>query len=264
VGEENMKNILTIKNLTVRFDALQALSSLDMEVLPGSIMGLIGPNGAGKTTVFNVVSGFIRPQEGSISFHGKEIAGLKPYKITSLGVARTFQNVRLFGDLSVIENVIIGFHLSYSGMFLKSLLGLIGYKRVEREVYERALLLLDRAGLSNFVDEKASALPCGLQRKLEIARAIATRPKLLLLDEPASGMNPSEKEDLMEFIIKLRDKLALTILLIEHDMHVVMEICDRITVLDYGEKIAEGTPQDIRNNQRVVEAYLGEAGVTES
>ncbi len=259
-----MTNIMTIKNLTVRFDALEALSSLDMEVASGSIVGLIGPNGAGKTTVFNVLSGFIRPHEGSISFHGKEIARLKPYKITSLGMSRTFQNIRLFGELSVIENVMIGFHLSYNSMFLGPLLSLFGYKKIEKEIYERAIMLLDRTGLLNLIDEKASVLPYGLQRKLEIVRAIATRPKLLLLDEPAAGMNPNEKEDLMKFITKLRDKLALTILLIEHDMHVVMKICDRITVLDYGEKIAEGSPQDIKNNQRVIEAYLGEAGVAES
>ncbi|HEY7535835.1 MAG TPA: ABC transporter ATP-binding protein [Thermodesulfobacteriota bacterium] len=258
-----MKDILAIKNLTVRFDGLQALSGLDMQVQTGSIMGLIGPNGAGKTTVFNTISGFIRPSEGSISFYEKEIANIKPYKIVSLGLARTFQNIRLFGDLSVIENVMIGFHLSYSSMLLGHLLSFIGYKRVENQLYERALLLLDRTGLLNFVHEKASSLPYGLQRKLEIARAIATRPKLLLLDEPAAGMNPSEKEELMKFIRKVRDKLALTIILIEHDMHVVMEICDRITVLEYGEKIAEGNPQDIKNNQRVIEAYLGEAGVTE-
>ncbi len=259
-----MSHILKIQDLTVRFHALEALSSLDMEVEPGSIRGLIGPNGAGKTTVFNVISGFIRPSKGTISFNGKEIANLKPYKITSLGVARTFQNIKLFGDLSVIENVMIGFHLSYNTLFWKPLLGLIGFTKIENEVYERARWLLDRTGLLNFIDEKASSLPYGLQRRLEIARALATGPKLLLLDESAAGMNPTEKEDLMKFIEKLRDKLALTILLIEHDMHVVMEICDRITVLDYGEKIAEGSPKEIRNNQRVIEAYLGETRVIES
>src|SRR3989337_1350451 len=192
----------------------------------------------------------------------------KPHKSTSLGVARTFQNIKLFGDLSVIENVMIGFHLSYNTLFWKPLLSLIlsliGFTKIENEVYERARWLLDRTGLLNFIDEKASSLPYGLQRRLEIARALATGPKLLLLDESAAGMNPTEKEDLMKFIEKLRDKLALTVLLIEHDMHVVMEICDRITVLDYGEKIAEGSPKEIRNNQRVIEAYLGETRVIES
>ncbi|MBI2486952.1 MAG: ABC transporter ATP-binding protein [Deltaproteobacteria bacterium] len=255
-----MKDILTIKNLTVRFLALQAVSDLQMEVEPGTIRGLIGPNGAGKTTVFNTISGFVRPAEGSISFIGNEIAHLKPYKIASLGIARTFQNIRLFGDLSVLENVMAGFHRSFNAsLFWQAVLCLPGYRKKEKDVYEKALGLLERTGLLNFKDENASSLPYGLQRRLEIARAIATHPKLLLLDEPAAGMNPSEKEALIKFIKKIRVKLGTTILLIEHDMHVVMEICDKITVLEYGEKIAEGTPEDIRNNPSVIEAYLGES-----
>jgi branched-chain amino acid transport system ATP-binding protein len=254
-----MENILSIQNLTVRFHALEAVSRLCMEVEHGAIRGLIGPNGAGKTTVFNAISGFVRPASGSIFFLGKEIARLKPYNITSLGIARTFQNIKLFGDLSVLENVMIGFHIRFNTMFWQAILHLPGYKKREKEIYESAVGLLEMTGLLNFAGEKASALPYGLQRRLEIARAIATRPKLLLLDEPAAGMNPSEKEDLMRFIKNIRDKLDLTILLIEHDMHVVMEICDRITVLDYGEKIAEGSPDDIRNNPSVIEAYLGES-----
>lgn len=253
-----MKSILSIKNLTVRFHALQAVSKLEMEVEPETIRGLIGPNGAGKTTVFNAISGFLRASEGSISFLGREISRLKPHEITSLGIARTFQNIRLFGDLSVLENVMIGFHIRFDSLFWQTILHLPRYRKKEREVHEMALVLLERTGLLGLANERASSLPYGLQRRLEIARAIATRPKLLLLDEPAAGMNTSEKEDLMRFIKKVRDRLDLTILLIEHDMRLVMEICDRITVLEYGEKIAEGTPDDIRSNRRVIEAYLGE------
>jgi branched-chain amino acid transport system ATP-binding protein len=258
-----MKDILTIENLSVRFHALKAVSGLDMEVEPGTIRGIIGPNGAGKTTLFNAISGFIRPIVGSISFLGREITKFEPHKITSLGIARTFQNIRLFGDLSVLENVMIGFHLRFNAfLFLWAVLHLSRYKKKEREICNNALGLLEKTGLLNLADEKALSLPYGLQRRLEIARAIATHPKLLLLDEPAAGINPSEKEELMSFIQKIRDEFDLTVLLIEHDMHVVMGICDKITVLDYGEKIAEGSPESIRNNPRVIEAYLGESGTT--
>jgi branched-chain amino acid transport system ATP-binding protein len=258
-----MKTILEIQNLVVRFHALRAVYGLDMEVEPRTITGLIGPNGAGKTTVFNAISGFVELAEGSISFLGKEITNLKPHEIASLGVARTFQNIRLFGDLTVLENIMTGFHLRFKPHLLwGAILRLPSYKHKEREVYRDTLILLEKTGLQDLAQDRASSLPYGLQRKLEIARAIATSPKLLLLDEPAAGMNPNEKEELMRFIRELRDKLGLTILLIEHDMHVVMEICDRITVLDYGEKIAEGSPENIKNNPRVIEAYLGETALS--
>jgi branched-chain amino acid transport system ATP-binding protein len=255
-----MESILKVENLTVRFHALRAVSEFGMEVEPETIRGIIGPNGAGKTTVFNAISGFVKPVAGTISFLQKEVTNLDPHKITFLGIARTFQNIKLFGDLSVLENVMIGFHLRFDPfLFWQALLHLPGYKNREKEIYNNALALLEKTGLLRFADEKALSLPYGLQRRLEIARAIATRPKLLLLDEPAAGMNPSEKDQLMGFIKSIRDEFDLTVLLIEHDMHVVMGICDKITVLDYGERIAEGCPEDIRSNPRVIEAYLGES-----
>ncbi len=254
-----MGNILKVENLTVRFHALKAVSGFGMEVEPGTIRGIIGPNGAGKTTVFNAISGFVKPASGTISFLQKEIMKLDPHKITSLGIARTFQNIKLFGDLSVLENVMIGFHLRFNPfLFWQAVLHFPGYRNREEDIYNNALALLEKTGLLHLRDEKALSLPYGLQRRLEIARAIATHPKLLLLDEPAAGMNPSEKDELMEFIKNIRDEFGLTVLLIEHDMHVVMGICDKITVLDYGERIAEGCPEDIRSNPRVIEAYLGE------
>ena len=254
-----MGNILKIENLTVSFHALKAVSGFGMEVESGTIRGIIGPNGAGKTTVFNAISGFVKPAAGTILFFQKEVTKLDPHKITSLGIARTFQNIKLFGDLSVLENVMIGFHLRFNPfLFWQALLHLPGYKNREKEIYDNALVLLEKTGLLRLADEKALSLPYGLQRRLEIARAIATRPKLLLLDEPAAGINPSEKDELMEFVKNIRDEFGLTVLLIEHDMHVVMGICDKITVLDYGERIAEGCPEDVRSNPRVVEAYLGE------
>lgn len=254
-----MRNILKIENLTVHFHALRAVSGFSMEVESGAIRGIIGPNGAGKTTVFNAISGFVKPVAGSIYFLQKEVTKLAPHKITSLGIARTFQNIKLFRDLSVLENVMIGFHLRFNpSLFWQAVLRLPGYKSREREIYNNALALLEKTGLLHLSNEKALSLPYGLQRRLEIARAIATCPKLLLLDEPAAGMNPSEKDELMDFIKSIRDEFDLTVLLIEHDMHVVMGICDKITVLDYGERIAEGCPEDIRSNTRVIEAYLGE------
>jgi branched-chain amino acid transport system ATP-binding protein len=254
-----MGDILKIDNLTVLFHALKAVSGFSMEVESGTIRGIIGPNGAGKTTIFNAISGFIRPAAGTISFLQKEVTRLDPQKIASLGIARTFQNIKLFADLSVLENVMIGFHLRFNPfLFWQAVLHLPGYKNREKEISNNALGLLEKTGLLGLAGEKALSLPYGLQRRLEIARAIATRPKLLLLDEPAAGINPSEKDELMEFIKNIRVEFGLTVLLIEHDMHVVMGICDKITVLDYGERIAEGCPENIRSNPRVIEAYLGE------
>ncbi|MGQ0793240.1 MAG: ABC transporter ATP-binding protein [Deltaproteobacteria bacterium] len=253
-----MANILAIENLTVSFHALKAVSALNLTIEGETIRGLIGPNGAGKTTVFNTVSGFLRPSEGNINFLGRPIARLNPHEITALGVARTFQNIKLFGDLSVVENVLIGFHTSFRASIFSAIFRLPSTRREERQIHEKTLALLEKTGLAECVNKKAASLPYGLQRRLEIARALAARPKLLLLDEPAAGMNPSEKEDLMRFIREIRDSLDLTILLIEHDMRVVMGICDKITVLEYGRKIAEGTPTEIQNNDVVIEAYLGE------
>lgn len=254
-----MGNILKIDSLTVLFHALKAVSGFSMEVEPGTIRGIIGPNGAGKTTIFNAISGFIRPSAGTIYFFQKEVTRLDPQKIASLGIARTFQNIKLFADLSVLENVMIGFHLRFNPfLFWQAVLHLPGYKNREKEISNNAFGLLEKTGLLGLAGEKALSLPHGLQRRLEIARAIATRPKLLLLDEPAAGINSSEKDELMEFIKNIRGEFGLTVLLIEHDMHVVMGICDKITVLDYGERIAEGCPENIRSNPRVIEAYLGE------
>ncbi len=241
----------------MNFGGLTALKSFNLQLMPGEIVGLIGPNGAGKTTVFNIITGVYEPSQGRIFFMDQEITGMRPDLITKAGIARTFQNIRLFPGLSVMENVLIANHLHLKANYLEAVFKLPSYRREERQMREKSLALLERVGLIDLRDEQASALPYGLQRRLEIARALATDPKLLLLDEPAAGMNPKEAEDLTTFIKEIQTEFDLTIFLIEHHMDVVMNISERIYVLDYGMMIASGKPEAVQNNQRVIEAYLG-------
>lgn len=255
---EEREIILETKNITIRFGGLTAVHDFSIAVPKGSIVSLIGPNGAGKTTCFNIVTGFYRPTEGKVLFEGKEITGMKPHQVCAAGIARTFQNIRLFYNETVLQNVMIGCHVKQKYPWWAAPLNLPGFRAEERAIKEKSLSLLASVGLEKVANEKADSLPYGDQRRLEIARALATEPKFLLLDEPAAGMNPQESSELMAFIRKIRDAFGLTILLIEHDMKVVMGISEHIWVLDYGVLIAEGDPESIRSNPRVIEAYLGE------
>ncbi len=250
--------MLCVQNITMRFGGVVAVNALNMAIPKGSIVGLIGPNGAGKTTAFNVISGFYTPQEGQVLFNGKDITGAPPHKVCKTGLARTFQNIRLSQHLSALENVMIGCHVRRKYPWWMAPLSLPFFLKEEEAIRAKAQKFIDRLDLTAYSHEKANSLPYGAQRRLEIARALATEPSFLLLDEPAAGMNPQESIELMRFIAYIQEEFDITILLIEHDMKVVMGVCQYIWVMEYGRLIAEGKPEEIRNNAEVIKAYLGD------
>ena len=252
-----MTSVLQIERLTKNFGGLKAVSDFSLDLNSGELVGLIGPNGAGKTTIFNLITGIYQPDNGDIRFHSRSILTLKPCQIAGLGIARTFQNIRLFNELTVLDNVKIACHMHAGYGFFSAITRGGAFRREEKAIEEKARAILDIFKLQNRALETARCLPYGEQRRLEIVRALATNPELLLLDEPAAGMNPAEVVTLLDLIHFIRERFSLTVFLIEHHMKVVMSICERVAVMDFGEKLTEGSPVEVQNNSHVIEAYLG-------
>lgn len=255
--DKDKQPVLDVRNLGIDFGGLTAVDSFNITVGPTEISGLIGPNGAGKTTIFNLLTGVYQPTRGSVLINGIDIKGMPTHKVNRLGIARTFQNIRLFTDMTALDNVKVGMHHAIKCSFPSSLLHLPPYYKAEKKANEKAMDLLDFMGLADVANVKAGSLPYGVQRRLEIVRALATNPSIILLDEPAAGMNPSETTELMHQIRRIRDTFHIAIFLIEHDMNLVMNVCEAIAVVNYGRLIAKGTPDEIRANPAVIEAYLG-------